>query len=196
MAPAVAPSGPVLRFLATAHTNLLMSVVAPPSDRFRGSLNNSASKRRCVRMVCQNLDFAPWPVILMKQFLSFWGHAARVTVPWSPITECFAFRNAGWRMLHPDGKQAKGIRLDTCQKLQDWWLQFRPPGSAIFYWCVAAQDRALWKDLTPWLLNQYGYPMSQWFQDLHEVDLHHRPLLLLTCLHTGRGWPIESTSDM
>ena len=59
---AVAPSGPVLRFLATAHTNLLMSIVAPASDRLCGSLSNWVSRRRCVRIVCQHLEFAPWPV--------------------------------------------------------------------------------------------------------------------------------------
>ena len=53
-----------------------------------------------------------------------------------------ALRSAGWRMLHPDIKQAKGLRLDACQMLQDVWLQFRQTGSAIF-WYAAAQDRAL-----------------------------------------------------
>ena len=129
-------------------------------------------------MVCQHLDFAPLPVILITQFVSYWGHAARVTVPWSPIVTSIALRSAGWRRLHPDVKQAKGIRLDTCQKLQEWWLQFRPPGSPIF-WYGGAQDRSLWKDLVPWLVSLFAYPQGQWFPDLHEVDLHHRQLLVV-----------------
>ena len=147
MSLAVRPTQAILKLLAVAHTNLLMWMCNPASDKLSGWTNDWVSQRKSVRMICQFVGQIPWPAVQVRKVWEYWGHAARLDGETSPMKHVLQLRNCGWTMLHPDCKRKRGNHPDVSVYLQELWDVLREPGDNLF-WETQARDRVSWKLFT------------------------------------------------
>ena len=196
MSPAIRPTTRILRLLETCHTNLLMMICNPARDPLCGVHSDWISRRRAARMIGQYSGQAPWPAVHVQQFAGYWGHAARMTHAWSPISKVLTLRDIRWQMVHSDVTRTRGNRPDITLFLQRFWDDHGrdPLRAEPLFWTEVAQDRNRWKEFIACLLGVCGYARSLWFPDLSLVDLHERQLLVVGkkfLLLPMRHFPIE-----
>ena len=65
---AARPTAALLRTLRIAHTNLLMVICSPVSDRLAPVTDDWVSRRRAARMICQHCGQEPWHATFLKHF--------------------------------------------------------------------------------------------------------------------------------
>ena len=172
MAPALRPVTAVRKTLDSLHLTYVSSIVRPQSDPFLSPSGNWITQHRAARMAAHVVGHTAWSIVQVKQFFSYWGHAARLPLGGArPVRLAMEVFGVQWT-AHLEGlvRRQVGFWRNTVRFLQLEWARLREMGEPES-WVDAAQDRNLWKLLwNKWLLAKgclaVGMSHDPWKEDL------------------------------
>ena len=174
MSAAARPTTALLRTLRIAHTNLLMVICNPATDRLAPITDDWVARRRAARMISQHCGQEPWHATFLKHFWRYWGHAGRNPNAWNPIVKVCRMYDARWLMPNPDAKHRRGNWTDITRDLQDVWDAARERGEPLF-WDESNRGgmRCLIRPSSPRMSKaHYGTPIStQWICEAANFSL-------------------------